>query len=61
MDDDGNQTQGDSATSVTHGGLRRRGSKEYGWNKALAQSLKDMSSENENEGHRIPTSKESYQ
>ena len=25
MDDDGNQTQGDSATSVTHGGLRRRG------------------------------------
>ncbi|KAK9174759.1 hypothetical protein WN944_026763 [Citrus x changshan-huyou] len=25
MDDDGNQTQGDSAATVTHGGMRRRG------------------------------------
>ena len=25
MDDEGNQTQGESAASVTHGGLRRRG------------------------------------
>ena len=48
MDDEGNQTQGESATS------------EKGMLKALARSFEDMSSEKGNRGHRIPTGKESY-